>query len=276
MQQADDCDLRPATLRGLLRWWWRTMHAGFVDTETLRRMESLLWGDTNGGSLIQISMSPDKNRAPSPFEYRGYLSYGVARERVVRSAGSSWRLRMVARRGRRLEGLTPEIVRDQAVTPLWLLCNYGGVGSKGRKGYGSLEMSPSPADWSRDKVENTAQEFRDWLEQGRSSVPRPGAVRRHRNRRARIFLSKDLDRVLRMAPNCSGHPLAARNHRGIVPMGDKVARETRAGNPRPAPQGPKRSRGSSGFPRSPPCRQRGRGLVARACRGFSIGYPRDH
>src|SRR5204863_449066 len=36
-QQADDCDLRPATLRGLLRWWWRTMHAGFVDVPTLRR-----------------------------------------------------------------------------------------------------------------------------------------------------------------------------------------------------------------------------------------------
>ncbi len=25
-QQEHDCDLRPATLRGLLRWWWRTMH----------------------------------------------------------------------------------------------------------------------------------------------------------------------------------------------------------------------------------------------------------
>ncbi len=163
LQSSEDCDLRPATLRGLLRWWWRTMHAGYVDTETLRRMESLLWGDTKGGSLIQLSISPKKNRAPSLFEYRGYLSYGVARERVVRPSGSCWRLRMVVRRGRRLEGLTPEIVRDQAVAPLWLLCNYGGVGSKGRKGYGSLEMSSFPPDWSHDKVEKTAQEFRDWL-----------------------------------------------------------------------------------------------------------------
>ncbi len=39
-QEAEDCDLRPATLRGLLRWWWRTMHAGFLDVQTLRRWKA--------------------------------------------------------------------------------------------------------------------------------------------------------------------------------------------------------------------------------------------
>ncbi|MCI0421906.1 MAG: type III-B CRISPR module RAMP protein Cmr6 [Acidobacteria bacterium] len=55
-QQKDDCDLRPATLRGLLRWWWRTTHAGFVDTCTLRRMEAPVWGDTNGGGPVRITL----------------------------------------------------------------------------------------------------------------------------------------------------------------------------------------------------------------------------
>ena len=29
-QERDDCNLRPATLRGLLRWWWRTMHVAHL------------------------------------------------------------------------------------------------------------------------------------------------------------------------------------------------------------------------------------------------------
>jgi CRISPR-associated protein Cmr6 len=29
-QRAEECDLRGATLRGQLRWWWRTMHAGHL------------------------------------------------------------------------------------------------------------------------------------------------------------------------------------------------------------------------------------------------------
>ncbi|MGH8605539.1 MAG: type III-B CRISPR module RAMP protein Cmr1, partial [Gammaproteobacteria bacterium] len=57
-QHKDDCDLRPATLRGLLRWWWRTTHSGFVDTATLRRMEGLVWGDTESGGAIRIAVHP--------------------------------------------------------------------------------------------------------------------------------------------------------------------------------------------------------------------------
>ena len=53
-QEKDDCDLRPATLRGLLRWWWRTLHAGFVDVPTLRAMEAAVWGDTSTGGAVRI------------------------------------------------------------------------------------------------------------------------------------------------------------------------------------------------------------------------------
>lgn len=63
-QQKDDCDLRPATLRGLLRWWWRTMHAGFVDTATLRRMEGFVWGDTDGGGPVRIAVYPVQRLGP--------------------------------------------------------------------------------------------------------------------------------------------------------------------------------------------------------------------
>lgn len=63
-QRAEDCDLRPAALRGLLRWWWRTMHSEFVDTATLRRMEAVVWGDTDGGGPVRIAAHPLRRLGP--------------------------------------------------------------------------------------------------------------------------------------------------------------------------------------------------------------------
>ena len=57
-QEAADCQLRTATLRGLLRWWWRTMHAGFVDVATLRRLEAVVWGDVNTGGAVRVTVEP--------------------------------------------------------------------------------------------------------------------------------------------------------------------------------------------------------------------------
>ncbi|HYT92681.1 MAG TPA: type III-B CRISPR module RAMP protein Cmr6 [Gemmataceae bacterium] len=53
-----DCDLRPATLRGLLRWWWRTFHAGFVTLPALRRMETSVWGSTDLGGAVRLTVEP--------------------------------------------------------------------------------------------------------------------------------------------------------------------------------------------------------------------------
>lgn len=51
------CDLRPSTLRGQLRWWWRTLHAGYVDVETLRKLEAAVWGDTMQGGAVAIDVA---------------------------------------------------------------------------------------------------------------------------------------------------------------------------------------------------------------------------
>ncbi|MBK8176007.1 MAG: type III-B CRISPR module RAMP protein Cmr6 [Rhodospirillales bacterium] len=57
-QEEGDCDLRPATLRGLLRWWWRTMHAAYVDSHTLQALEATVWGNTKAGSPVRIIVEP--------------------------------------------------------------------------------------------------------------------------------------------------------------------------------------------------------------------------
>src|SRR5262249_50268357 len=53
-----DCELRPATLRGQLRWWWRPLHAGFLDVKPLARLEAAVWGDTASGAAVRLTVEP--------------------------------------------------------------------------------------------------------------------------------------------------------------------------------------------------------------------------
>jgi CRISPR-associated protein Cmr6 len=200
-QQAEDCDLRPATLRGLLRWWWRTMHAGFLDVKTLRALEAAIWGDTKTGGAVRIELRPqgtaksipvpgkqiqkvqkdnkgrdvlrvdpefckaqDLERPPDKKATQGllYLMFGMdempagkPNERKRRQCllpGAKWDLVLTARDGfyRQPDSQSNKEVcisaatcLEQARAALWLLCEYGGVGSKNRHGFGSLSLTES-------------------------------------------------------------------------------------------------------------------------------------
>ena len=179
-QQKEDCDLRPATLRGLLRWWWRTMHADHLDRDALKRLETAVWGDAESGSPVRIAVDFVKCGSPEKYDYKNgyrpktdfksknkltdppnnkttqglfYVSYGMddrsrhddgVRQRWYRPAGTQWSIRIDARPGRfsssggQPQTIDPQDIIDQAEAALWLLCHFGGVGSKGRKGFGSF------------------------------------------------------------------------------------------------------------------------------------------
>lgn len=174
----EDCDLRPATLRGLLRWWWRTMHAGYVDVETLARLEAALWGDTATGSAITLRVQKKGESKPTLYDKFAaarnnklrtpqdkkttqglwYLSYGMhdgGKQRQYVSPGTSWKLTISVRdtvfyredaAGKPIKDslrmIDKRIVLDQAMTALWWLCTLGGVGSKSRKGFGCFAPPP--------------------------------------------------------------------------------------------------------------------------------------
>ena len=172
-QSREDCDLRPATLRGLLRWWWRTLHAAHVDRDALRRLETAAWGDAQAGSPVRLAVDfvsgggperhPDK-RETSFLDRHGlqrpvrerkvtqglfYASYGMAEGgsyRWFRPAGSMWRLTVTARDGRLATGpgagpvpISASLLLEQASAALWLLARFGGAGSRSRKGFGSFD-----------------------------------------------------------------------------------------------------------------------------------------
>ncbi|MCY4259120.1 MAG: type III-B CRISPR module RAMP protein Cmr6 [Rhodobacteraceae bacterium] len=173
-RQKADCDLRTPSLRGLLRWWWRTMHAHHTTCEDLARLEASLWGDTNRASAISLSLrAGEDNRPPERYDKQKrdsnlpasksrrtsqglfYLSYGMdesnSESRWHCHTGDSWELTLTAR-ATSWQSLRPgdgssapidaAMVLKQAEAALWLLTRYGGVGAKSRKGFGSFRDVP--------------------------------------------------------------------------------------------------------------------------------------
>lgn len=162
-QDASDCDLRPATLRGQLRWWWRTLHAGYLPVEQLRTLEAAIWGDTNRGGAVRVDLMTTRRtktaairtkRGGSPADPLKYISYGmdddpVRPSRFYLEPGATWQLRLTAKPTQFIDPTlrhaqpvptSQNDVMAQATAALSLLCTYGGVGAKARKGFGSLKI----------------------------------------------------------------------------------------------------------------------------------------
>jgi CRISPR-associated protein Cmr6 len=193
-QERDDCELRSATLRGLLRWWWRTLHAGYVDVRALRDLEAAVWGDTEAGGAVQVrverlgdlraepydrqkwaNMNPEEKRGPlgipgcnpnKTTQGLWYASYGMSEKQPPRHVilpGARWRVHLTARP--RSGGPEAGLLLDQARAALWLLCRLGGVGSKSRKGFGSFRITDIEEGWSLDRCREEGDRLRSALGQ---------------------------------------------------------------------------------------------------------------
>lgn len=189
---AESCELRVATLRGQLRWWWRTLHAAWLDVKTLRTLEAMVWGSTEAASPVRLSLMPVGAPSAKLFDHKDdfkpkpdfkkahglaqpptnkkttqglfYLAYGmdenakvggqtVRRQRYYVEPGAQWELRMAIRRGP-----DDHLIADQVRAAVCLLCRFGGVGSKARKGFGSFADLKST--WNLDTCKELAEGFR--------------------------------------------------------------------------------------------------------------------
>ncbi len=153
--------LREASLRGLLRWWWRFLYRSIYDEAELKRLETFIWGGAGESSTaskigIRILQAPrggatlfNKDailkRLPRVSQFRtsglSYLSYGMAdgdthRKVLEPTARIQWQIELFVRH---TDDKYVKQVLDHAELALLALCTYGGVGAKARKGFGSLD-----------------------------------------------------------------------------------------------------------------------------------------
>lgn len=154
--------LRPSSVRGGLRYWFRAAAASLLWPENgsdpaaqrahddrmvleLRKLEAYVFGDTerssrvlvlppDGGVVEPWRPIPDQRNQPG-LRYLGYgLFDGKGRppdRLVTRDLPIELRLRFRDER--------PEIHQAVAAS-LWLWTTFGGLGARGRRGYGSMQL----------------------------------------------------------------------------------------------------------------------------------------
>jgi CRISPR-associated protein Cmr6 len=191
-QEATDCDLRGATLRGQLRWWWRTLHSAHLSPSDLRSLETAIWGSSSVGSAVSLSLEPVvTNKKAELFDRetvlrqigvrtaRGfipglsYVTYGMDENsnransgrirRHYRVPGSTWTLRIAVRASKSRYPIAADEVRRQVRAAMWLFLRFGGVGSKARKGFGAFWDVPGDGIGSLEDCRKAGGDLRTGL-----------------------------------------------------------------------------------------------------------------
>ena len=141
-------ELRPSAFRGPLRFWFRAMMGKVVgnDLERLRRLEAAAFGATDSGSpfVLRLAASPqttDPNTIITPSVGKAYLGFSLYdrvddQMRLARGcipAGENFTLSLHFRR-------PDQKLQDVLLGSLWLLLNFGGIGSRTRRGFGCIAV----------------------------------------------------------------------------------------------------------------------------------------
>jgi len=185
---AGEAAVRVASLRGAMRFWFRAL-AGTVagpDLKLLAKMESAVFGNAGTSSPVKMRI----RRQPKPEQGRGKAAFigSPARSGASQTTGRSpqrpggglgqgrddgkWLAYLLgqgladaADRTLRRDYIKPgpaqrievgfgfsgiEAVDSLALASLWLLCAYGGLGSRTRRGFGGLRITGAPEDLPGD------------------------------------------------------------------------------------------------------------------------------
>lgn len=165
----DGTGVRVPSLRGAMRFWFRAL-AGLAvgpDLGVLAAMERKVFGGTDAVSPVKlrIPVQPAVSPPGRPYflqeagRWVGYLlgqglapvrdgAPYVSRPYVVPGESFELQLRFTDRQEEEAAAL--------AVASLWLLCAYGGLGARTRRGFGGLRIldasGPLPAPWDRVSI----------------------------------------------------------------------------------------------------------------------------
>ncbi len=176
-------ELRAASIKGLLRFWWRAIRAQ-SNIDELRKEEAKIFGSSDegtGGAKFTIrATQPDKEAVsvyPNPGRQDpvGYHFYSVfmqrGKERPYFPEGSKFKIILTAR---------DELVLKTAAASLWILVYLGGLGTRARRGAGNIVVNKTDdfdkilADIQLDFIPkgSNAEEVADWLKQNFETVNR--------------------------------------------------------------------------------------------------------
>lgn len=132
-------ELRPPSIKGALRFWWRAMN-GDLELEELKKQEDELFGGTEGRSkvLIRVKMLDKLISRKSIKSLRNqsltYMTYG-AEERSYFDVGTKFQIIFTIREHNTEKYL---IIKQELKKSFSLLTHLGGLGAKSRNGFGAF------------------------------------------------------------------------------------------------------------------------------------------
>lgn len=155
-------ELRAASIKGLLRFWWRALQAE-SDIEKLRNRESQIFGSSDEGKgggcsfAIRIipkeELKPTKNKFPFNPQYQvpvegktfkinilEYLAYGTY-EYVPKQGNVFTREYYPAKTQFDIVvSFTDEACKNEVLKAIYIWSIFGGIGSRSRNGFGSFDV----------------------------------------------------------------------------------------------------------------------------------------
>jgi len=142
-------DLRPPSIKGAMRYWWRAMH-GHLSIEKLKEKESDIFGNTEQRSkvILRCKTSEDLKRKQKPFEKNmgtgiAYLFYSM--DMNNRQYFDNIEFEVILKSKKKDKDKDKDVLKEAAYA-FWLLANLGGIGSRSRRGGGSFVITGIETD----------------------------------------------------------------------------------------------------------------------------------
>ncbi|MFU1798618.1 type III-B CRISPR module RAMP protein Cmr1 [Paenibacillus azoreducens] len=242
--------IRNSSIRGHLRFWWRaTRGAAYKDISELRKREAQIFGDTKTSSRVKIWVESNSFRQNSSeetldLEILSYVTFPFKEEIPSFKLPYIFQLNIEFQPSK---FLTSKVLKEELDPALWAWINFGGIGSRTRRGCGSLycsHFSPNSSmtnleTWYRDKVLNyqlklEPQPEREWPTLSNElQIQKPSDTSTISSWQDAIRVYKEF----RAMPNKSGS-----KRRSFWPEADSLRRKTKMSNTRheePKPEGKK-------------------------------------
>jgi CRISPR-associated protein Cmr1 len=145
-------ELRPPSIKGALRFWWRAMN-GHLSLEDLKKREEEIFGGTEGRSKVLVRIGKrnlkNENTKQKDFLPKGYsvnvghgkmhaidyLAYGIENFDKEKSFNRDY-LRIQKEFDLILS--FPENLQEDILKVLYVFSYFGGLGAKSRNGFGSI------------------------------------------------------------------------------------------------------------------------------------------
>lgn len=153
-------EIRPQSIKGELRFWFRAMMYGLLKGKwentkpILQKLEARIFGNTDHSSPLQIRIKPKKTILQKPEEicdlsktpgifYFGFPFYRVERgtnyilNKANLQPNSTFILSYCLNSN---SSETHQIVEEVILGSLWLMLHFGGLGARTRRAFGGLQL----------------------------------------------------------------------------------------------------------------------------------------